>query len=64
MGSLELITRVGPTTSRPATGPATSVPFRIEVEMGSEPEILSLSAGAAAELHIALGQWLEMYRVR
>jgi hypothetical protein len=59
MKNLDLITRVGPENSRPAKGPETTVPFRIEVEMGDGPVILSLSPSAAAILRGELNQYLE-----
>src|SRR5260221_7134575 len=58
MQSLDLITRVGPLTSRPATGPTTNIPFRIEVEMRDGPVLLSLSPTAAPELRGELTQYL------
>jgi hypothetical protein len=64
MQSLDLITRVGPSTSRPATGPTTNIPFRIEVEMGDGPVLLSLSPTAAAELRGELNQYLETHGFR
>jgi hypothetical protein len=64
MQSLGLITRVGPITSRPAKGPTTTVPFRIEVEMGNGAEILSVSPSAAAELWEALDQYLKEHGFR
>jgi hypothetical protein len=50
MENLDLITRVGPLTSRPAKGPDTTSPFRIEVEIGNRPAVLSLSPSAATML--------------
>jgi hypothetical protein len=64
MQSLDLITRVGPMSSRPAKSPATTVPFRIEVEMGNGPMLLSLSPSAAAELRGELNQYLETHGFR
>ena len=58
MKNLDLITRVGPETSRPAKGPETTVPFRIEVEMGDGPVSLNLSSSAAAVLWVELNQYL------
>jgi hypothetical protein len=64
MRSLDLITRVGPITNRPAKGPVTTVPFRIEVEMSNRPEILSVSPSSAAELRRELDQYLESHGFR
>jgi hypothetical protein len=64
MKNLDLITRVGPETSRPAWGPETTIPFRIEVEKGDGPEILSLSPSAAAVLRGELNQYLETHGFR
>jgi hypothetical protein len=54
----------GPVTSRPAKGPDTTIPFRIEVEMGNGPEILSVSPSATAELRKALDQYLQDHGFR
>jgi hypothetical protein len=51
-------------TSRPATGPGTTTPFRIEVEMGDGPAILSLSPSAAALLRSELDLYLQKYGFR
>jgi hypothetical protein len=64
MKNLDLITRVGPETGRPARGPETTIPFRIEVEKGDGPEILSLSPSAAAVLRGELNQYLETHGFR
>jgi len=64
MQSLGLITRVGPMTSRPTKGPTTIIPFRIEVEMGNGPEILSVSPSAAAELRAELDLYLQAHGFR
>jgi hypothetical protein len=64
MKDIGLITRVGPMTSRPAPGPETTIPFRIEVEKGDGPEILSLSPNAAAVLRGELNQYLETHGFR
>jgi hypothetical protein len=65
MKSLDLITRVGPVTSRPARGPDTTIPFRIEVEMGNGPEIiLSVSPSATAELRAELNLYLQTHGLR
>ena len=64
MKCLDLITRVGPTTSGPARGPDTTVPFRIEVEMSNGPTILSLSPSATAVLRSELNQYLETHGFR
>jgi hypothetical protein len=64
MKNLDPITRVGPETSRPARGPETTIPFRIEVEKGDGPEILSLSPSAAAVLRGELNQYLETHGFR
>jgi hypothetical protein len=64
MKSLDLITRVGPVTSRPSKGPDTTIPFRIEVGMGNGSEVLSVSPNAAAELWKALDQYLQDHGFR
>lgn len=64
MQSLDLITRVGPMTGKPAKGPTTPVPFRIEVEMANGPAILSLSPSAAAELWGELDLYLQAHGFR
>jgi hypothetical protein len=62
MQNLDLITRVGPMTSRPTKGPTTTIPFRIEVEMGNNgPVLLSLSPSAAAELRGELDLYLKAH---
>ena len=59
MLNLDLITRVGPLTSRATKAPAISVPFRIEVEMGGGSAVLSLSPSAAADLRAELDFYLQ-----
>jgi hypothetical protein len=59
MLNLDLITRVGPFNSRATKAPAISVPFRIEVEMGGGPAVLSLSPAAAADLRTELDLYLQ-----
>ena len=69
MQNLDLITRVGPATSRRVKGPDTTIPFRIEVHMGDAetsdgPTILSLSPRAAADLRVELDVYLQMHGFR
>ena len=55
-----VIKRVGPVTSRkPAEGPTTTIPFRIEVETPEGTTLLTLSPDAARELAAELAIWLK-----